>query len=166
VSDSLRERKGQCEVCSRLRENVDIHTRWTCGECYAKRERDEARAQVETLGSRLCEYHDTNPLNEVVERLEKEREAAWQSRDQWRDRARKAEAGAQWATKERDDLQRALDQQRAAHRVTAALVRECREWLINRGAEGRKLGYVEFRNRLDEVLGDGATFPYDLREKE
>jgi uncharacterized coiled-coil DUF342 family protein len=50
----------------------------------AEKERDDLKAQVEALGNRLCEHHDTNPLNETVERLEKERDEARQAARDYR----------------------------------------------------------------------------------
>lgn len=44
-----------------------------------------------------------------------------------------------------------------------ALLHECREWLMAGGPGGRKLGYIDFRQRLDAALGDGPTYPYDER---
>jgi uncharacterized coiled-coil DUF342 family protein len=65
----------RCPACGLpiCRNGEDEHNE--CVLAVAK-ERDDLKAQVEALGSRLCEYHATNPLNETVERLEKERDEA------------------------------------------------------------------------------------------
>lgn len=39
------------------------------------RQRDRAEARADTLAERLCHYHDTDPLNETVAGLERERDA-------------------------------------------------------------------------------------------
>lgn len=62
MSDSLRERKGQCERCRLWREGVDRATEWTCEHCRLREENAALREQLayaEGVGqeARMGELH-------------------------------------------------------------------------------------------------------------
>lgn len=45
------------------------------------------------------------------------------------------------------------------------LLNECREWLMAGNPDGTKLGYSEFRERLDKAIDGWPTYPFDRRPK-
>ena len=55
MSDSLRERKGQCQRCYKWREGVDQATEWTCGECRLRERCAELERENAALQEQLTE---------------------------------------------------------------------------------------------------------------
>jgi hypothetical protein len=58
MSDSMRERKGQCQSCFRWREGVDFASNFTCGECRLRERCDELERENAALREQVATAED------------------------------------------------------------------------------------------------------------